>query len=172
MRREDAERLLTETAPDLLAYFRRRVADPEDAADLVNDTVVAAWRAVTRIPRDQEQARMWLFGVARNTLRHHGRTRARRDALTTRLALSLNPDVWQDDAEGIEVRAAIAMLPEELAELIRLVHWDGFSLEQAAILTRTRPSTVRTRHARAKQLLKAALTTPAEHRSGQPTRTR
>ncbi|WP_167043838.1 sigma-70 family RNA polymerase sigma factor [Salinibacterium sp. ZJ454] len=162
MKLQDAERVLADTAPDLLAYFRRRVASVEDAADLVNDTVIAAWRTVSRMPSGDEQARMWIFGVARNILRRHGRSQARRDALTARLASTLDSHPWSDDDAGIEVRAAIDALPSELAELVRLVHWDGFSLEQAAILMKTPASTTRTRHARAKELLRAALASPRE----------
>lgn len=163
MERQNAERVLTDTAPDLLAYFRRRVAHVEDAADLVNETVIVAWRTVSRMPREDEQARMWIFGVARNILRRHSRSHARRDALTARLAATLDPHPWRDDDTGIEVRAAIAALPHELAELVRLVHWDGFSLEQAATLMKIPASTARTRHARAKELLRASLASPDAH---------
>lgn len=152
-----AERLILDAAPDLLAYFRRRVEIPEDAADLVSDTVSAAWRSVRRMPSDPEQARMWIFGIARNTLRHHHRAGSRRDALAIRLASTMDPSPWKDDDIGIEVRQAVAALPADLGELIRLVHWDGFTLEQAAVLMDVVPSTLRTRHARAKQLLRDSL---------------
>lgn len=157
MRTKDAEHVLTQNAADLLAYFRRRVTNAEDAADLVNDTVIAALRAAKRMPKGEEPARMWMFGIARNTLRHHHRAQSRRDALTARLAATSDPNPWTDDHTGIDVRAAVEKLPDELAELVRLVHWDGFSLEQAAILMRVPASTARTRHVRAKKLLRAAL---------------
>ncbi len=157
MRDADAERVLTDLAPSLLAFFRRRVTDSEDAADLVNETIIAAWRSAQRMPADDEQARMWVFGVARNMLRHHDRSKSRRDALTLRLASTLDPSPWVHDGVSVEVRAAVDALPEDLGELIRLVHWDGFSLEQAAVLMGVASSTIRTRHARAKELLRAAL---------------
>lgn len=155
------EHVLTTTAPDLLAFFRRRVSSPEDAADLVAETISAAWRAARRMPADREQARMWVFGVAQNTLRHFRRSQMRRDALTARLAAALDPTPWEDDAEGVEVRAAVDALPNELGELLRLVHWDGFSLEQASTLMGVPASTTRSRHARAKELLRIAISTPA-----------
>ena len=142
MRTKDAEHVLTQNAADLLAYFRRRVTNAEDAADLVNDTVIAALRAAKRMPKGEEP---------------HHRAQSRRDALTARLAATSDPNPWTDDHTGIDVRAAVEKLPDELAELVRLVHWDGFSLEQAAILMRVPASTARTRHVRAKKLLRAAL---------------
>lgn len=153
----NAERILVDAAPSLLAHFRRRVEALEDAADLVSETVTTAWQSTRRMPRDPEQARMWVFGVARNTLRHHHRTTSRRDALAIRLASTMDPAPWKDEGIGIEVRQAVAALPAELGELIRLVHWDGFTLEQAATLMGVTPSTLRTRHARAKQLLRHSL---------------
>lgn len=115
------------------------------------------------MPREDEEARMWIFGIARNILRRHSRSHARRDALTARLASTLDPHPWRDDDNGIDVRTAIAALPHDLAELVRLVYWDGFSLEQAATLMKIPASTARTRHARAKELLRASLASPENH---------
>ncbi len=59
--------------------------------------------------------------------------------------------------EGIEVRDAIARLDPDLAELVRLVHWERMSLAQAAELLGIPDSTARTRYARAKDELRAML---------------
>ena len=152
------DRALEAAAPALLGYFLRRTDQPDDAADLLNETLFAAWRASKRMPQGEEAARMWLFGVARNTLRHHERGQRRRAAAVIELSkvIAAAPRLM-DDTDAVGVRAAVASLPGELAELIRLVHWDGFSLEQAATLMRIPASTARSRHARAKALLRAAL---------------
>lgn len=155
------ERTLEAAAPALLGYFLRRTDVAEDAADLVSETLLAAWRAARRMPTDEEAARMWVFGVARNVLRHHERGQRRRSAVVSELrkVVALRPRL-PDDAEAIAVRAAVASLPDPLAELLRLVHWDGFSIEQAAQLLRIPASTARSRHARAKTLLREALGDP------------
>lgn len=155
------ERMLEEAAPALLGYFLRRVQASEDAADLVSDALITAWRGARRMPSDPEAARMWVFGVARNVLRHHERGQRRRTAATIELAhvIAVMPRS-SDDADAIAVRLAVDALPAGLGELIRLVHWDGFSVEQAATLTGVRASTARSRHARAKALLRAALEDP------------
>lgn len=150
------ESVLHDTAPRLLAYFVHRVDIAEDAADLVSETVIAALKSARRAPSEPEAARMWLFGIARNTLRHHRRTSARRDALTRRLAEALR-DSPTEVEDAHDVKTAIAALPAPLAELIRLVHWDGFSIEQAARHTGVNASTARSRHARAKELLRHRL---------------
>lgn len=157
---EHVDRTLRATAPALLAYFLRRTETPEDAADLVSETLFSAWRSARRMPSDDEAARMWLFGVARNTLRHHERGRRRRQAVVSELSkvVATAPRLLED-GDAFEVRHAVASLPSDLAELVRLVHCDGFSVEQAAKLVGIPASTARSRHARAKGLLRSALET-------------
>lgn len=143
---------------DLLSYFRRRV-DPEDAADLLAETMATAWRRRTDVPTGEEAGRMWLFGIARNTLLHHRRGEARRWRLADRFRtlLAAEPPMGSAPDDGAEVRDAIDRLPPDLAELVRLVHWDGFTLAEAAELTGIPASTARGRYQRAKEDLRAAL---------------
>jgi RNA polymerase sigma-70 factor (ECF subfamily) len=70
------------------------------------------------------------------------------------LAAADRAGVFDDEAQ---VRAAIGALPDDLAELVRLVYWDGFSIEQAASHLGVPASTLRGRHARAKRALRDAL---------------
>ncbi|HEX5608853.1 MAG TPA: sigma factor [Solirubrobacterales bacterium] len=55
---------------DLMTYALRRTNTPEDAADIVAETILVAWRKVGQIPSGEE-ARLWLFGVARLVLANH-----------------------------------------------------------------------------------------------------
>ena len=152
------ETVIADALPQLLAYFIRRVDHRDDAADLLGATLESAWKASRRMPHDPVEARMWLFGVARNSLLHHHRTVRRRDALVVRLGRSIESTEHNGDSDALDVRAAVAALPTDLGELIRLIHWDGFTFEQASSHLGVSASTLRTRHARAKQLLQAALT--------------
>lgn len=120
--------------------------------------MVVAWRRVDDLPEDPEQARMWLFGVARTTLLNHARGERRRWALADRIrGASATVVVAPPADDGAEVRDAIARLDGELGELIRLVHWERMSITQAAGLLGVSDSTARTRYARAKEQLRAAL---------------
>ncbi len=157
MTRSGLEQVLAAAAPALLGYFVRRVEVAEDAADLVNETMIAAWKASAQAPAEAQAARMWVFGIARNILLHHGRTQHRRDALTSRLAFAIGAARTPDHDTALDVRAAVSALPDGLAELVRLVHWDGFTIEEAAQLIEIPASTARSRHARAKQLLRERL---------------
>ncbi|MFC4241842.1 RNA polymerase sigma factor [Gryllotalpicola reticulitermitis] len=150
------------SAADLLAYAERRIVPREDAADVISDAMLIAWRKVRSLPGDPEQARMWLFGVVKNTLRNHRRSTDARDAATERLKASVQLKSAGDHSEQtntyLDTRAALATLPDELAELVRLIVGDGFTISEAAQLMGIPASTARSRYARARELLAAALT--------------
>jgi RNA polymerase sigma-70 factor (ECF subfamily) len=155
---DTGERLTEElaaNAPDLLAYFERR-AQPADAADLMAEVMLTAWRRIRELPDEPERVRMWLFVTARHVLANAERGERRRWRLANRLRLMMVPTV-PDATAGSEVRDAIARLPAELAELIRLVHWDGFTLAESAELLGIPASTARGRYQRAKSQLREAL---------------
>ena len=148
---------LSESSADLLAYLQRRVG-PDDAPDLLGETMVVAWRRVADLPIDPEQARMWLFGIARNTLLNHTRGERRRCALADRIrGTSATDSVAPAADDGAEIRDAIERLDPDLRELVQLVHWERLTIAQAAGLLEIPDSTARTRYARAKEELRAAL---------------
>lgn len=140
-------------AASLLAYFERRVDVREDAADLVGETLLVLWRRASSVPEADDEARMWLFGVARRVLGGHRRTRRRRTALAERLRAELMVASVSEDAAAEVVRAAVRALPEKDRELIGLVHWEGFALHEAAGILGIRAGTARMRYRRARERL-------------------
>lgn len=143
-----AEHILVECSAELLRYFQRRVRPEEDAADLLSELSMTAWRKRKAIPRSDEEARMWLYGVARNTLRNwqRGQRRHRDNAARLRDEIRAHSSAPPLD----EVREAIARLPVNQAELVRLIHWDGFSVVDAARALEISESTARGRYQRAR----------------------
>lgn len=140
-------------SPDLLAYFERRVGSA-DAADLLSETMLTAWRRIDDLPPDDIEARMWLFGVARRILANAERASVRRWKLAERLRdhLSSQPPTY-DDAQAIDVRDAVRRLPDDLRDLVGLVHWEGFTLEEAARIVGIPASTARGRYGNARRRL-------------------
>lgn len=154
--------LVEQNAPAILAYFARRVDPAEDAADLLSETMLVAWKAVRKIPAEDEAARMWLFGIARNHLSNYRRGRLRKDSLANRLRDELHSQrLSYEVGAGLEVREAVAQLPVELQELVTLVYWDGFTIEQAATLVKVNASTARSRFAKARGMLHITLSEQA-----------
>jgi RNA polymerase sigma-70 factor (ECF subfamily) len=145
---------------DLTAYFERRVQPRDDAADLVAETMLQAWRRHAAMPDDAIQQRMWLFGIAAYVLANHRRATGRRAALAERLRATLGKSQHEetaDHATAVAVRDAVERLPAHHRELVRLVHWDGFTLAQAAQLLGIAASTARGRYGKARADLRAAL---------------
>ena len=174
---------IADNADDVLRYFQRR-ADHQDAADLLAETMLIVWRRSRDVPRDPMHARMWMFGIARNVLHNDERSKRRRWRLADRLRLMSAPEGARAADDGVEVRDAVDRLPGKLAEVVRLVHWEGFSLTQVAEILGEPATTIRSRYLRAKTELHGALTpsnvtagvrpgqrvggvdTPADRRSG------
>lgn len=153
--------VLETAASDLLAYLERRVGS-DDAPDLLGETMVVAWRRARDLPKEEERARMWLFGIARGTVQNHARGERRRWALADRIRLQVREPQTAPAADaGADVRDAIDRLDPDLAELVRLVHWERFSLVDAAELLGIPASTARGRYQRAKDHLRAALSVEA-----------
>jgi RNA polymerase sigma-70 factor (ECF subfamily) len=146
------ERLRELLAVDLLNYFVRRVAVREDAADLLAETFLVAWQHVRRLPSEDEAARMWMFVTARNVHRNYERGARRRDQLAESLRNNISSAVLPDIASGdqLDIRAAVRALPEDQRELVMLIHWEGFTLPEAAGITGSRESTARGRYQRAR----------------------
>ena len=149
---------LREASADLLAYFVRRVASHEDAADLYGETMLTAWRKIDKLPVEPERQRMWLFVIAAHTLSNHRRTSRRRLDLTDRLRDVLATATTTPDIQGTHaVRDAVLRLHDAQRELVMLIHWDGFTIVEAAEILGLNASTARSRYAAARTTLREAL---------------
>lgn len=157
------EQLFRDTRTDLLAYIVRRSESAEDAADVLAETYLVAWRKLDAIPTG-ERARLWLFGVARNLLLKGASRRRSRHALVERLAGELRsaqpPHTPGEHARSAALRAALAALPERQREVVMLTAWEGLTPKQIADVTGTPVNIVRVRLHRARTRLKRDITTP------------
>lgn len=167
-RSEQVESILRREAPKLLAHLIARVDEPADAADLLGDVLLVVWRRIDTLPKDDQEARMWIYGIARKVLSTHRRGRARRIALTSKLqanalvnrestASRSALDPGQPDSKMEAVGIALSRLSSSDRDIIGLVHWDGFTLVEAAKVLRIRHGTARSRYQRARRRLKAQL---------------
>ena len=151
-------------APALLGYFVRRARPAEDAADLVSETFLIAWRK-QREAVSVNALRPWLFGIARKVLSQHRRGSLRRVALADRVrtvlivehVAGLDGTVDTDDELTAYVRELIRFLPALDQEILTLVYWEGFSQEEVAKIIKKPAATVRSRLTRARAVLRAQL---------------
>jgi RNA polymerase sigma factor (sigma-70 family) len=153
------EALYAEHCKPLLAYALRRTAQPANAADVVAETFLVAWRRLDAVPEDEP--RLWLYGVAHRVLANHHRGRRRREQLSRRLGAVIAEHVVADPAEAIGmaalVRDAMEHLPADDREILRLTAWEGLSSPQIAVVLGIPPATVRTRLRRARRRFREAM---------------
>lgn len=160
-RRARFEALHRVHARALLALAVRRARGPEDAADIVADTFLVAWRRLDDVPAGDE-ARLWLYGVARRVAANHRRGNRRRDHLGAKLAEAISPLLAVTDETAATdnvsaVRAALGTLPAADREVLQLVAWEGLTAVQVGAVLGVPAATVRTRLHRARRRLRAAM---------------
>jgi RNA polymerase sigma factor (sigma-70 family) len=162
------ERLFRDTRSDLLAYIARRSRSEEDAADVLAETYLIAWRKLDAIPAG-DRARLWLFGVARNLLRKGASRRRSGNLLAERLAAELRrahaARAPVDEEHSDALRAALAALPERDREILTLTAWEDLTPKQIAVVVGSSANVVRVRLHRARARLKRRLGSrrPEEH---------
>jgi RNA polymerase sigma-70 factor (ECF subfamily) len=143
----------------LLGYALRRVP-AADAAEVVADTFLTAWRRLDDVPPG-DNARFWLYAVARNNVANQRRRRGRGDRLVERLTAELREVVVPDHAATVGdsgvVRRAMDRLSSDDRELLRLVGWEGLRTAELAQVLGIPEVTARTRLFRARQRLRANL---------------
>lgn len=120
---------LVERRAEMLSWFRRRLASPEDAEDALQDACLKAIRAAPSLDRI-ERADAWIGRIMRHTLVDHYRRRAARRRGEQAYALEV---LVLDEAEQAQVpeRAcrcvdmALAALPRDQSRLLRRDLDDG-----------------------------------------------
>jgi RNA polymerase sigma factor (sigma-70 family) len=156
---ERFERLVKENSRAILGYALRRTKRPEDAADVLSEVLLIAWRRLDDVPPEPE-ARLWLFGVARRVIANENRSVAARLRLGERLRQEVSRTVADEsiavqEREG--VRAALSRLREEDREILLLVGWEDLQVAEAAKVIGISAPGARTRLHRARRRLRREL---------------
>lgn len=146
----------------LLAYLTGLTGDQGLAEELVQDTLVAAWRAAGRF-RGEASVGTWLFAIGRR--RAAGRRRrfgnelaAGGEALIEQQSAEPGPEaVVLARADLQRVRAAIPELSATHREVLHLVFVQGLSLRETAMVTGVPVGTVKSRLSNARRALAEAL---------------
>ena len=125
-RRERFRAIYEANYTQILGYALRRCSEPEDAADVVSETFLTAWRRLDAVPH--EDARLWLYGTARRVLANQRRGSRRRRQLGERLCEDLRhaaPTAAERRGSLSQVATAFARLSDRDREIIALAAWEG-----------------------------------------------
>jgi RNA polymerase sigma-70 factor, ECF subfamily len=134
-------RLFDHYAPRVKSFMMRKGASPEQAEDLVQETMIAVWSKAGMYVADRGSVTTWIFTIARNL--RIDRLRREKTSLFTDIDDydAESSDVPQDDAmsrlqEDSQVAKALAQIPEEQRALLILSYVED--LPQSEIATRLR----------------------------------
>ncbi len=142
----------------IAGYVLRRVP-ADEADDVVAQVFTVAWRRVDAVPPPPAD-RLWLFGVARNSVADQLRARRRRLHLWARLtqeAAAPDSPASAADPSGEQVRAAMSALRPADREALRLVLWDELSHAEAAAVLGCSPNAFELRYRRARSAVRDAV---------------
>jgi RNA polymerase sigma-70 factor, ECF subfamily len=160
----DVEALYRLHQPAVLRFLSRTVGARE-AADLTQDVFVRVSRSP--IPTgDDPGRRAWVFRIARNVAIDHVRKAQRRPEHE----LADEPRSADAQDVSVEVRQALAALPDVDRDVFLLREVSGLSYAEIAAACDLSPDAVRSRIHRARLELRAALTAPLANRLQQPLR--
>src|SRR5499427_9473264 len=144
--------------PFLRAFARSLCGNYESADDLAQETLVKAWQSRNAF-EPGTNLKAWLFTILRNQF-YSDRRRAWRqapwdDAAAERVPVARGEQTWA--VQLSDTARALKGLPAEQREALILVGEGGFSYEDAAKISNCAVGTVKSRVARARKALTAAL---------------
>jgi RNA polymerase sigma-70 factor (ECF subfamily) len=153
-----AQSEVVELIPALRAFARTFCPKPEEADDLVQETLT---KALANLDKFEPGTRLksWLFTIMRNTFCTRFKKTSREtiglpDGLSARLTTEATQE-WTVQAE--EVRRALDRLPEHHREMLVLIVMLGERYEDAAEICGCAVGTVKSRLSRARQQLRREL---------------
>ncbi|HWT50905.1 MAG TPA: RNA polymerase sigma factor [Caulobacter sp.] len=155
----------------LHAFARRHLGDREAALDVVQESFVAAWKALGRYDTTRPFG-TWMRAIVLNKCRDRGRRlRVRRLILGERSIDTPGAAEYADPTPSPEtaslraeqltrLEAAIARLPDQLKEPLILTYLEGHSQQDAATELGVSVKTIETRTYRARKRLADWLAEP------------
>jgi RNA polymerase sigma-70 factor, ECF subfamily len=162
------ERFVLPEVDVLLRVARGLTRHDADAEDLVQDTLLRAYRAIDRF--DGRHPRAWLFTILRNAhLNHHRRRRPTllRDGTAgqraERAATGDAPDAGVDATFEADVEQALRSLTPPFRQVVSLVDIGGLSYADAARVLDVAEGTVMSRLHRARRNLRRQLADRRAH---------
>ncbi|RZU54065.1 RNA polymerase sigma-70 factor (ECF subfamily) [Krasilnikovia cinnamomea] len=157
------EELYRRTSPWLVVRLRRRCADEDVVADVLQETYLAVWRAAGSFAGSAASGSAvgWLWTIAANRLVDAFRRRARQAQVPPVPLAETTAPAAEDEVMagrvGQELEQALLVLPPELRQVLRAMVLDGLSVRETSVLLSVPEGTVKARARRARIALREAL---------------
>ncbi|GAB3835235.1 sigma-70 family RNA polymerase sigma factor [Kribbella italica] len=151
--------LYAEHGRSLLAYATRLTGDRAAAEDVVQETLLRAWKHSDDLIEGKGSVRGWLLTVARNIVTDRARARAVRPAEVAEV--EDRPPVERDHSESVVnsmvVLGALDQVTPEHREVLVELYYRGRTVAEAAKELGVPPGTVKSRSYYALRALRSAL---------------
>ncbi len=158
-------------------YALRLTTDPNDAEDLVQDTIVKAYRFFSSYEKGTN-AKAWLFRILKNSYINNYRKKSKQphqvdyDEVSQFYESIRSEQTETSDLEDLmyremlddDVTRALTDLPEDFRTVVMLCDVEGFTYEEIANMLDVPIGTIRSRLHRGRNLLRAQLLDYAEKR--------
>jgi RNA polymerase sigma factor (sigma-70 family) len=136
-------------APRVKSYMRRLGTDDAQAEELMQEAMIMVWRRAHTYDPERSAASTWIFTIARNKRIDGLRRGSWLDIDPNDPTVISEPDQPDDIVSGFEIarqmKEAVAMLPDDQAEAIRLAYYEGLSQSEIAAKLGTPLGTVKSR---------------------------
>jgi RNA polymerase sigma-70 factor, ECF subfamily len=146
----------------VLAYATRLTGDRAAAEDVVQETLLRAWKRADDLVEGKGSVRGWLLTVARNIVIDRARARAVRPQEVADVVD--RPPVEEDHSESVVntmvVLAALDRVSPEHREVLVELYYRGRTMTEAAKELGVPPGTVKSRSYYALRALRAVLSGP------------
>jgi RNA polymerase sigma-70 factor, ECF subfamily len=139
-------------APRLLRFALRLTRDTPAAQDLVQDTLLKAWRGFHRF-KTGTSARAWLYRILVNAFYERGR----KIRSTPEMVPLNDPGANSSTFERIEMAEALDALPVDHRAILLLVVVEGFTCREVSEILSVPMGTVMSRLSRAREALREKL---------------
>ena len=148
------ERVAMPHTPSLLRFALRLTHDPHSAEDLVQETLLLAWRGFAQFEAGTN-ARAWLFRILINAF--HAQHRKLRSSLPTLLLTPEIPAASGSSPELLEVLQALGRLGADQRTALLLAAVEGFTCREIADILAIPMGTVMSRLGRAREAMRQLL---------------
>jgi len=153
-REDDFERVVLPHARSLLRFASRLTGNPFQADDLVQETLLCAWRGFRQFDPDTN-AHAWLFRILVNAFRQQKR-KGRTSLATEPLAHAVQA-TQPSTHESVEVMQAVHRLSSDQRIVLLLAAVEGFKCREISEILDIPIGTVMSRLSRAREVMRELL---------------
>ncbi len=115
-------------------YIRRMVVSHEDAQDILQDTLLAAYRKLWQV-RDESKLKSWVYRIATNRINRYFRTKARESSVEGLEDSGGMTYVDTSDKAEIKLQKAIKTLTPFQQTVFNLRYYDELGYDEISAVT-------------------------------------